>query len=231
MQRKASNLQGIKQGSEKKCEASFGESIPSLTLPLLGETTMRIFILLFLFLFAGGGAMAANASQTATFAGGCFWCMHGEFAAIEGVSKVVSGYTGGTTKNPTYEQVSKGGTGHLESIEVTYDAAKVSYDKLLEIFWENIDPLDENGQFCDKGSQYRAGIFYHDEEQKKLAEASRAKIFERFKKSIATIIQPASVFYPAEDYHQEYYIKNRTHYKLYRYGCGRDDRLKELWQK
>lgn len=167
--------------------------------------------------------------KTATFAGGCFWCMHGEFAAITGVSKVVSGYTGGRTKNPTYEQVTSGDTGHVEAIEVTYNPEEVSYNQLLDIFWRNIDPLDEYGQFCDKGSQYRAGVFYHDEEQKKLAEESKAHINTMFNQPVATIIQPASQFYPAEDYHQEYYIKNKLRYKLYRQGCGRDYRLKELW--
>lgn len=169
------------------------------------------------------------ASNTATFAGGCFWCMHGEFAAIDGVSKVVSGYTGGHTENPTYEQVSQGNTGHFEAIEVTFDPAKVSYEKLLGIFWENIDPLDEYGQFCDKGSQYLAGIFTHNDEQKKLAEASKAEVAKKFSKPIATIIKPASVFYAAEDYHQDYYIKSKLRYKMYKAACGRDERLKEVW--
>lgn len=171
------------------------------------------------------------AERTATFAGGCFWCMHGEFATIPGVTKVVSGYTGGTTKNPTYEQVSAGNTGHVEAIEVTYDSTNVTYQQLLDIFWKNIDPLDEHGQFCDKGSQYRAGIFTHDEEQKKLAEESRKKVESMFSKPVATIIKPASVFYPAEDYHQDYYIKSKARYKMYRAGCGRDERINELWQK
>ncbi len=172
----------------------------------------------------------ADTTKTATFAGGCFWCMHGEFAAILGVSKVVSGYTGGATKNPTYEQVSGGGTGHVEAIEVTFDPAKVSYQQLLDIFWRNIDPLDEYGQFCDKGSQYRAGIFTHDEEQRKLAEGSKEKVKTMFKKPVATVIKPATAFYPAEDYHQDFYIKSKLRYKTYRMGCGRDERLHELWK-
>lgn len=167
-------------------------------------------------------------TKTATFAGGCFWCMEPQFVNITGVTKVVSGYTGGHTKNPTYEQVSTGTTGHLEAIEVTYDPAQVNYSKLLDVFWDNIDPLDPDGQFCDKGSQYLAGIFTHDDEQKKLAEESKEKIAKKFGKPIATIIKPASVFYPAEDYHQEFYIKSKDHYKRYRYGCGRDARLEEL---
>ena len=173
----------------------------------------------------------ADATKTATFAGGCFWCMDGEFSAVPGVAHVVSGYTGGTTKNPTYEQVSSGDTGHVEAIEVTYDPAKVSYAQLLDIFWRNVDPLDQYGQFCDKGSQYRAGIYYHGEVQKKLAEASKEHVKAMFKgENIATLIAPASEFYPAEDYHQDYYIKNRIRYKMYRQGCGRDGRLQELWQ-
>jgi len=171
----------------------------------------------------------ADAEHTATFAGGCFWCMQGEFAALPGVNKVVSGYTGGTTQNPTYEQVSTGTTGHVEAIQVTYDPTKVTYQQLLDVFWHNVDPTDEYGQFCDKGSQYRAGIFYHDGEQQKLAEASKTKVGAMFKQPVATIIKPATAFFPAEDYHQDYYIKNRTRYKMYRMGCGRDTRLGQLW--
>ena len=185
---------------------------------------MKKYLLLAGLLFASHSAMA----DTATFAGGCFWCMDSEFAGIDGVSKVVSGYTGGTVKNPTYEEVSSGTTGHVESIEVTYDAAKVSYAKLLEIFWENVDPLDEYGQFCDKGSQYRAAIFYHDDAQKKLAEASLEEMKKKFKQPVATQIREASEFWPAEDYHQDYFIKNKMRYKMYRMGCGRDARLEEL---
>ena len=138
----------------------------------------------------------ADTQKTATFAGGCFWCMQGDFSSLPGMTKVVSGYTGGTTVNPTYEQVSAGGTGHVEAIEVTYDPAKISYQQLLDAFWRNVDPLDEYGQFCDKGSQYRAGIFYHDDEQKKLAEASKSKVADKFKQPIATLVTKASVFYP-----------------------------------
>jgi len=173
--------------------------------------------------------MAEPQMKTATFAGGCFWCMEAEFEGIPGVSKVVSGYTGGTVKNPTYEQVSSGDTGHVESIEVTYDPAKVTFQHLVNIFWENVDPTDQYGQFCDKGSQYRAGIFYHDDEQGKIAEASREKVKAMFTQPIATVIRPATEFYPAEDYHQAYYIKNKERYKMYRTGCGRDDRLGDLW--
>jgi len=182
-----------------------------------------------LILFSGS-VMAETKTEKATFAGGCFWCMDAEFSGIPGVSKVVSGYTGGHTKNPTYHEVSSGRTGHFEAIEVTFDPAKVSYAKLLDIYWHNIDPLDPYGQFCDKGSQYRAGVFYHNDEQKKLAEDSRAQVKKLFNQDISAIIEPAVEFYPAEDYHQDYYIKSKLRYKLYRYGCGRDRRLKELWK-
>ncbi len=177
--------------------------------------------------------MAENSSNIATFAGGCFWCMEPPFDNEKGVLETIVGYTGGSLENPTYEQVSAGYTGHTESIQITFDPAIVSYERLLSIFWKNIDPLDPNGQFCDKGSQYRSAIFYHTEDQKKLAEASRQQIEENgsLPESIVTEITPASTFYPAEDYHQDYYQKNPIRYKLYRYSCGRDRRLAELWKK
>ena len=165
----------------------------------------------------------------ATFAGGCFWCMEGPFDKLDGVVSTTSGYTGGTRKNPTYEQVSAGGTGHTESVQVVYDPAKVSYEKLLEVYWHNVDPLARNRQFCDVGTQYRSAIFYQDETQKRLAEASKAEVQKRFKQPVATEIVAASAFYPAEDYHQDYYMKNPIRYKFYRTGCGRDARLEELW--
>lgn len=171
---------------------------------------------------------ATEKTALATFAGGCFWCMEPEFHGLEGVNKVVSGYTGGTVAHPTYEQVSSGNTGHVEAIQITYDPAKVSYQKLLEIFWSNVDPLDPHGQFCDKGSQYRAGIFFHDPQQQTLAEASQQKMTQKLGKQVATFIRAAEPFYPAEDYHQEYFIKSKLRYKMYRSGCGRDERLQEI---
>lgn len=167
----------------------------------------------------------------ATFAGGCFWCMEHPFDSLEGVISVTPGYTGGTKKNPTYQEVSAGGTGHAESVQIVYDPAKIGYGKLLEVFWHNIDPTTPNRQFCDVGSQYRPAIFYHDEEQKRLAEASKRDLEKTkpFKESVVTEIAPASEFYPAEEYHQHYYKKNPVRYKFYRYNCGRDQRLKELW--
>ncbi|MGH9462084.1 MAG: peptide-methionine (S)-S-oxide reductase MsrA, partial [Vicinamibacteria bacterium] len=162
---------------------------------------------------------------------GCFWCMEEAFEKVEGVSAVVSGYVGGTKENPTYEEVSAGGTGHFEAIEVQYDPATVGYDKLLEVFWHNIDPTDGAGQFCDKGTQYRAAIFYKDEEEKRLAEESKAALeaAKPFAEPIATEILPASTFYAAEGYHQDYYKKNPIRYRYYKWGCGRAQRLEELW--
>jgi len=169
--------------------------------------------------------------EKATFAGGCFWCMVPPFEALIGVVSVTSGYTGGHKKDPTYEEVSSGTTGHAESVQIVYDPSKISYSKLLDVFWHNIDPTVKDGQFCDVGEQYRTAIFYHNEEQKKLAEDSK-KAIEQSKVlpgPIYTQIVPASVFYKAEEYHQDYYRKNPVRYKFYRWNCGRDQRLKEIW--
>ncbi len=175
----------------------------------------------------------ATPGQTtvATFAGGCFWCMEPPFEQLEGVRSVTSGYTGGTTPTPTYEQVSSGKTGHAEAIQVIYDPSTLSYGQLLDVFWRNIDPTQVRGQFADKGSQYRTAIFYHTEEQRALAEASRGELAHsgKFDKPIVTEIVPASAFYPAEDYHQDYYKKNAIHYKLYKIGSGREGFLKKTW--
>jgi peptide methionine sulfoxide reductase msrA/msrB len=167
----------------------------------------------------------------ATFAGGCFWCTESDFEKFDGVVEVISGYVGGQTQNPTYQEVSAGGTGHAEAIRVRYDPEKITYDELLDIFWRHVDPTDSGGQFVDRGSQYRPAIFYHDEEQKRLAEESKRKLETsgRFNKSIATEIVPVSEFYEAEDYHQDYYQKNPLRYKLYRYNSGRDQFLKKAW--
>ena len=169
----------------------------------------------------------------AIFAGGCFWCMEEAFEEVPGVLSVTSGYIGGHVPNPTYTQVSAGKTGHTEAIEVLYDPTKVNYSKLLEVFWHNIDPLTPNAQFCDHGSQYRAGIFYHTAEQQQLANASKQVIMDsqRFNAPIVTEITMATMFYPAEEYHQDYYKKNPLRYKFYKYNCGRAQRLKELWGK
>jgi peptide-methionine (S)-S-oxide reductase len=166
----------------------------------------------------------------ATFAGGCFWCMQHLFDRVEGVVSTTVGYTGGEKEDPIYEEVCAGGTGHVEAIEVVYDPGKVRYAELLDIFWHNIDPTVKDRQFCDYGTQYRTAIFYHDEEQRTLAERSKAQLVEsrRFD-AVFTEIIPASRFYPAEEYHQGYYKKNPVRYQLYRLGCGRDRRLHELW--
>jgi len=172
-------------------------------------------------------------TKIATFAGGCFWCMEPPFDKLDGVISTVSGYTGGRTVDPTYEEVSSGTTGHAESLQVTYDPSRIGYEKLLDVFWHNIDPLARDRQFCDIGEQYRSAIFYHDDEQKRLAEASKRALEQsgRFKQPIATQIVATAPFYPAEEYHQDYYKKNPIRYKFYRYNCGRDQRLKELWGK
>jgi peptide-methionine (S)-S-oxide reductase len=173
----------------------------------------------------------APASAVATFAGGCFWCTEADFDKVEGVLSTTSGYTGGRTTNPTYEDVSRGGTGHTEAVEIVYDPAKVSYNKLLDVFWHNHDLLAKNRQFCDRGEQYRPGIFYRSDEERRLAEASKAVHQARFKQPIQTEITAAGPFYKAEDYHQDYYLKNPVRYKFYRFNCGRDARLEELWGK
>ena len=176
-------------------------------------------------------ATTQNGEALATFAGGCFWCMEPPYDKLDGVSATISGYIGGSTADPTYEEVSAGGTGHAEAVQVTYDPAKVSYEELLEVFWRNVDPLDGGGQFCDRGDQYRTGIFVHDDEQRRLAAASKQALEEsgRFEQPIVTEIETAGAFYPAEDYHQDYYQKNPVRYKFYRWNCGRDARLAQLW--
>ena len=199
---------------------------------------IRLFVSLALGVAAWAGESPAQVSpaprsEKATFAGGCFWCMEPPFDALEGVVSVTSGYTGGHKKNPTYQEVSSGTTGHAESVEIVYDPKKISYPKLLDVFWHNIDPTTPNRQFCDEGSQYRSAIFYHDETQKKLAEESKRALEKSkpFPGAMVTEISPASEFYPAEGYHQKYYQKNPIRYKFYRHGCGRDQRLEELWGK
>jgi peptide-methionine (S)-S-oxide reductase len=194
------------------------------------------FVSVWAFLAISFGAGAASVTvppghKVATFAGGCFWCMEPPYDKLPGVVATISGYTGGAKLNPTYEEVSSGTTGHAEAVQVVYDPKKVAYEQLLEVFWHNVDPTVKDRQFCDGGSQYRTGIFYHDDEQRKAAEASKAALEKSkpFKQPLVTQIQMASAFYPAEDYHQDYYKKNPVRYQIYRSGCGRDARLKELW--
>lgn len=171
--------------------------------------------------------------QKATFAGGCFWCMEAPFEKLRGVKDVISGYTGGHKENPTYAEVSAGGTGHAEAVQVIYDPTEITYKELLEAFWRNIDPTAKDRQFVDVGDQYRSAIFYHTEKERQLAEESKKELERsgRFPQPIATEITPASTFYPAEDYHQDYYKKNSFKYKLYRFGSGRDQFLDKVWGK
>jgi methionine-S-sulfoxide reductase len=199
---------------------------------------MKIVLGLTLWLTGGIAMSQTEPSQTrqgalATFGGGCFWCMEPPFEQLEGVTSVVSGYAGGHRKNPTYEEVSSGTTGHAEVVQVTFDPAKISYEKLLDVFWRNIDPTDPHGQFADKGSQYRTAIFYHDEAQREAAEKSKEALAQsgKFAKPIVTQIAPATDFYPAEDYHQDYYKKNPLRYKSYKIGSGREGFLKRTWGK
>lgn len=182
-------------------------------------------------LASAGQAAGPAGTAKAYFAGGCFWCMEEVFEKVPGVTSVTSGYMGGRVEHPTYEQVSAGGTGHAESVEVVYDPAKVSYTALLDAFWRNVDPVTPNAQFCDHGSQYRAVIFYLGDEEKRLAEESKVAIEQsgRLPGRIVTELTLASTFYPAEDYHQDFYKKNPVRYKFYKYNCGRAQRLEDLW--
>ena len=196
---------------------------------------MRLLLVLFTLLSLNVTANTALTETpkyaTATFAGGCFWCMEPPFDKLEGVISTTSGYMGGHIDNPSYKQVSRGGTGHAEVIQIIYDPSQVGYEKLLKIFWRNVDPTDGGGQFCDRGDQYRTSIFYHNAEQNELAQQSKEALDsdKPFSKEVITPIVAASNFYPAEDYHQDYYQKNPIRYKYYRYSCGRDARLESLW--
>ena len=202
---------------------------------------IRRFASLAVTLLALGGVAVWSLSVTAEaaapakayFAGGCFWCMEEAFEKVDGVTAVVSGYMGGTVADPTYEQVSAGQTGHAEAVEVSYDPAKVSYQKLLDAFWHNVDPVTPNAQFCDHGSQYRSAVFYGTDEEKRFTEESKAVIEQakRFPEPIVTQIVKASTFYPAEEYHQDFYKKNPIRYKYYKFSCGRAQRLEALWGK
>ena len=190
----------------------------------------------------GGGALAGQETVSppapkgeaiATFAGGCFWCVESDFDTVPGVLRTISGYTGGTSIDPTYNQVTAGGSGHREAVRIFFDPKKVSYGTLLEIFWRSVDPTDDGGQFCDRGESYETAIYANSAEQKRLAEASKGKLQRSgvLKRPIVTPIQAAGPFYPAEGYHQDFYKKSSLRYKIYRYGCGRDARIRKLWGK
>ena len=176
-------------------------------------------------------AARSGSTATATFAGGCFWCTESDFDKVDGVISTISGYIGGKTANPNYESVSAGNSGHAEAVQVMYDPSKVTYSKLLEVYWRTIDPTTKDRQFCDSGSQYRTAIFVHDEQQREQAEASKKALSANkpFREPIVTEIVNAIAFYPAEEYHQNYHTKNPVRYKFYRLNCGRDARLKQLW--
>ncbi len=207
-------------------------------------TASFIIVSLFILALAGFNAFATDEKpgsksqaqsltniKAATFAGGCFWCMEPPFEKLTGVQKVISGYTGGHKKNPTYKEVTYGSTGHVEAVQIHYDPALISYQDLLEVFWRNIDPTDDGGQFVDRGASYVSGIFVHDEEQKRLAQESKKNLAEskRFSKKIVTPITQAKEFYPAEEYHQDFYKKSTIRYKIYRFGSGRDQFLDKTW--
>lgn len=189
---------------------------PGLILALAGSITLT-------------SNLALADTETAVFAGGCFWCMEEAFDKIEGVTKTTSGYTGGTTENPTYKEVGGGSTQHAEAVEVEYDTDIVDYNDLLYVFWRNIDPFVENRQFCDSGSEYRSALFPLDDAQREAAEASKVAVAEHFGEPIATEINAPATFYPAEEYHQDYHNRNPVRYRLYKNGCGRPDRLEEIW--
>ncbi|MBU6434521.1 MAG: peptide-methionine (S)-S-oxide reductase MsrA [Nitrospirae bacterium] len=198
------------------------------------QAAVSLLTVAILFIGAWTSQAAADAVlDKAYFAGGCFWCMEEAFEKVEGVLSVTSGYMGGTVANPSYEDVSAGRTGHAESVEVVYDPAKVSYQKLLDAFWRNVDPVTPNAQFCDHGSQYRSAVFFQNDQEKREAEASKQAIEQskRFKDPIVTQIVMAAQFYPAEEYHQDFYKKNPVRYKFYKYNCSRARRLEELWGK
>ena len=195
---------------------------------------MRLVVILTSLLAAVAAVSAQPTQKTAvaTFAGGCFWCTEADFDKVNGVISTTSGYTGGKVPNPTYGQVIAGSTGHAEAVEIVFDPAVVSYQKLLEVFWRNHDPLAKDRQFCDRGDQYRPAIFYHDDDQRRLAEATKAETQKRFAPRVVhTEITKAGPFYKAEDYHQDYHTKNSLRYSFYRFNCGRDQRLEELWGK
>ena len=191
--------------------------------------SIRVVVSTVLAVLAATIPASAQELRTAVFAGGCFWCMEPPYDELDGVVATISGYTGGHAENPTYEQVTYGDTGHLEAVKVTYDAEKVDYATLLDVFWRNIDPFDNLGQFCDKGASYRAAIFVGDDKEMALAERTKRELEEKLGARFVTRILPRSEFYDAEDYHQDYYLENPIRYKYYRFRCRRDARLDEVW--
>ena len=183
------------------------------------------------FTVATVSATSGDGLATATFAGGCFWCVESDFDAVPGVVETVSGYTGGTAADPTYKQVTKGGTGHREAVQIRYDPKRVSYERLLHVFWRSVDPTDDGGQFCDRGESYQTAIFVGNEEERRIAEASKEalELSQVLDAPVVTPVEAATEFYPAEGYHQDYYTKNPVRYRFYRFSCGRDSRVQQLW--
>jgi peptide-methionine (S)-S-oxide reductase len=191
--------------------------------------TITLGLLASLVAASAGTAQESPKTESAIFAGGCFWCVEEALDKVSGVVATTSGYTGGTLANPTYEQVSAGDTGHYEVVKVDYDPAKVTYEELLNAFWKNVDPFDANGQFCDKGQSYLSAVFTGNEAETQAANASKQRVADQFKMPVATGVLPEAAFYPAEDYHQDFYTKNPARYKYYKWGCGRAQRLEEIW--
>ena len=191
---------------------------------------MKLLIIFSIFFFSSINVFSKDFNK-AYFAGGCFWCMEESFEKVDGVTSVISGYSGGNKKNPTYKEVTFGNTGHLETIEVIYDSNKINFNSLLKVFWENIDPFDKYGQFCDKGYSYRSAVFYTNANEKKLIEKSIKKIEETFDKKVVTYIKDFKVFYKAEENHQDYYQKKFINYLIYKQGCGREKKLNKIWKK
>ena len=191
---------------------------------------MKLLIIFSIFFFSSFNVFSKDFKK-AYFAGGCFWCMEESFEKVDGVTSVISGYSGGNKKNPTYKEVTFGNTGHLETIEVIYDTNKVNFNSLLKVFWQNIDPFDKYGQFCDKGYSYRSAVFYTNTNEKKLIEKSIKKIEETFDKKVVTYIKDFKVFYKAEENHQDYYQKKFINYLIYKQGCGREKKLNKIWKK
>ena len=191
---------------------------------------MKLLIIFSIFFFSSFNVFSKDFNK-AYFAGGCFWCMEESFEKVDGVTSVISGYSGGNKKNPTYKEVTFGNTGHLETIEVIYDSNKINFNSLLKVFWENIDPFDKYGQFCDKGYSYRSAVFYTNTNEKKLIEKSIKKIEETFDKKVVTYIKDFKVFYKAEENHQDYYQKKFINYLIYKQGCGREKKLNKIWKK
>ena len=189
----------------------------------------RNFLVTLVVVMSLTGSIQAAPHQTATFAGGCFWCIESDFDKVPGVVSTTSGYTGGHTADPDYDQVTTGGTGHREALQIKFDPGKVSYSQLLEVFWHSVDPTDPGGQFCDRGESYQTAVFVHDDQQRQLAEASKKAAMAALRREIVTPVEAAGRFYPAEEYHQDYYRKNPIRYRFYRWNCGRNQRVKEVW--